>query len=176
MVPRLCVLIVLAFACVSAAPEAPPEDHPEDQYSLERADLISNDHTLVVKLSVDAPKLNGAAMTKLVFRWRDETSVSIANGMHDEPKPGRRAEVLIVAQVAAGTPKHPPMLMLSTQQQAGNPGAFTFQAHRLPADAKLPDVVKIDAEPGQHAVGEKLQIGVLGGDPVFMSLERYRVE
>jgi len=167
MVSRLCA-VLLVFTCVGAA----PADKAQEQYRLEREDLLRNDNTLVVKLSVRVPKVKAAEMAKLVFRWRDKTSHSISKGMWEQTETERRAVIVIVAQVTRGTGDHPPMLMLSTGQTSQGV-AQTFEAHRLTADAKVSDLISIDVKDGQYALCEKLRIGVVGGEPMHLSFEPF---
>lgn len=178
MVLRLCALL-LAMICIAAA----PEQGAPVRYRLTREDLIRTDQTLVVRLSVQAPKAKSAEMTKLVFRWQDKTSNEVANGMWERTDIGHRADIMIVAQVAAGTKEHSPMLMLSTQQSSPerkgpddknhHGGAYTFEAHRLAGDSKVADVVDVDVKDGDYPAGEKLKVGVVGGQPLYLSLEPF---
>lgn len=171
MVPRLCLLL-LALFCISAAPEQAAPEH----FRLTREDLIRTDQTLVVRLSVQAPNAKSAEMTRLVFRWHDKTSHSIGNGMRVRTDAGRRADIIFVAQVSAGTKEHPAMLMLSTQQSSSEPGAATFEAHPLAANSKVADVIDVDVKAGEYPLGEKLKVGVVGGQPLYLSLEPFPAE
>ena len=98
----------------------------------------------------------------------------VCSGGHIWPRGSERrhAEILLVVQVAVGTDKHPPMLMLSTQQSAnGKPGSYTYQAHRLEKDMKVGDVFQIDVDPGSYPLGQRIKVGTLGVDTVFLSVE-----
>lgn len=143
---------------------------PAAAVHVRRETLLSTDNTLVVKLSVVAPDVGAAETVKLNFRWRDKTSHQGSLGMLDGAGGKRRAEILIVAQVAAGTKEHPPMLMLTTQQSSGGVKR-SFEAHALDADKKLSDLLTIDAEDGDHPIGKRLRIGSLGGEPIYLSVE-----
>lgn len=170
MFSRLCVML-LVLACVSAAPA--PE--PREQFRLNREDIVRGDNTLVVKLSVTVPKVKTAEMTKLRFRWHDKVDNSAANGMWEETATQRRADVIIVAQVASGTKEHPPMLMLSTQQKSKSV-AWTFQAHPLSADSRISDVIEVDVKDGEYPISERLKVGMVGGEPLYLSLESFPTE
>jgi hypothetical protein len=167
MFTRLCA-IVLVSICISAAP-APKV---QEEFRLKREDLIRSDSTLVVKLSVVVPKVKAAEMTKLVFRWHDKVNHSVGNGMWEQTGKEQRADIVVVAQVASGTKEHPPMLMLSTQQKSKSI-AYTFQAHPLSADSNVADVVEVDVKDGEYPVGERLKVGTVGGEALYLSVESF---
>jgi hypothetical protein len=170
MLPRICV-VLLVLSAVSAAPDA----KPQDQFRLERQDVIRNDNTLVVKVSVTVPKVKAAEMTKLEFRWHDQGSISMANGMWEQTATEQRAEVVIVAQVTNGTKQHPAMLMISTQQKS-KWAAHTFQSLPLPANAKIQELIDVDVKDGAYAIGEQLKIGTVGADPLYLSVGSFPAE
>ena len=154
----------------------------KDQFSLTRDVLMKTDNCVVLRLRIVAPPTEKFQMTRIVFSYRSapnttkEISNDIKNGIWPRGSEDRHAEILLVAQAAKGTKKHPPMLMLSTQQQSpgGKPGAQSFQAHRLSKDMELDDVFKIDVKTGSYPLGKQIKIGTLGVDPVYLSIESDR--
>ncbi len=173
--PRNMIRVLSALSLILLVIDASAEGQRE-QFTLGCEQLMRTDSSLVLRLTVDAPPSEDAERTRLVFVYGPtipkEVSHDISHGIRPRGTDKRHAEILLVAQVAAGTDKHPPMLMLSTQQSAnGKPGAYTFQAHRLEKDTKLHDVFHIDVEAGSYPLAQQIKIGTLGIDPVFLSVE-----
>ena len=168
---RIFSLLLLVAATVGTA----VADQDADNMRVDRKTLAEGDNTLVVQIRIEAPRSRSAEMTTLDFRWYDQTSTTISNGMWDESDETRRATLLIVAQIAKATGKHPAMLMISTQQESEGK-AMTFYAYNMDEDAVMGDVLTVDIASGDYDVSKPLQIGTLGGKPIVLSLEPFPID
>ena len=147
----------------------------QDRLRIGRQDLVVANNTLVVKLTIEVPDVDAAQVLRVHYRWRDKTSHRGSIGLLERSDGKRRAEILFVAQVAGGTTHHPPMLMLTVQQSSGAVRR-NFEAHALDGNAKVSELLTIDAEAGEHDLGQKLKIGTLGGEPIYLSVGRAPAE
>jgi len=147
---------------------------------LDREELVNLGSTLVLRLSLTIPGVPEAQMTRMQYAFSHalgatkEFSSDEWNGIWPRGEV-RHAEVMIVAQVARASPKHPPMLMLTVQQNSGESGetkgSYSFFPIRLEKDRPLEDLIEINVEPGEYPVGERIAIGRLGVDPIYFSVE-----
>lgn len=77
MIARFSCTILVIISSLSAVPiEVAP-----GRWKLRTEELVRTDRTLVVKLSVEAPKLKAADRTTLVFGLPGKTNYSLSNRM-----------------------------------------------------------------------------------------------
>jgi hypothetical protein len=171
--------ILLAGILISLVGVSSAQDESA-MMKLDREEVVNLGSTLVLRLSLTIPGVPEAEMTRMQYAFRHapgatkEFSSDEWNGIW--PRGGvLHAEVLIVAQVARESPKHPPMLMLTVQQNSGasgeNKGSYSFYPVPLEKDRTLEDLIEINVEPGEYPVGERIGIGRLGVDPIYLSVE-----